>query len=369
MKLLIQFGKKGDSLADHLITPIARAKNIDEIIMVCRRRGPDINKVRYYATPRLLAKIPSLAVIYEFFVLLLLSIFKHPDFIGGYHLFPHTVSAFIAAKLTGKPVIASLIGGKYELYSQGSIERCNLHEPPRWRGSFLLALLRKSNIITTTGKVTKEFLVGYGIDEKKIYPIINPPNEMIFYREEMPKTYDLISVARLVKIKHIEVLLYAISEAKRSYPDIKACVLGDGPSRKILIKLANALGIENNVDFEGFQKDVAHYYNRSRVFIHTSEREGFPNVFLEAGMCGLPGIVSACGDIVDVAEDGYNCFVIPDYNDSKAFAEAIVKLMTDENLRERMSENTIKSVQAISRKKITETWEEIFDNLARPTLN
>jgi hypothetical protein len=111
MKLLIQFGKKGDSLADHLITPIARAKNIDEIIMVCRHRGPDISKVRYYATPRLLAKLPVLAVIYEFFKLLLLSTFKHPDCIGGYHLFPHTVSTFIVAKLTGKPVIAALIAG------------------------------------------------------------------------------------------------------------------------------------------------------------------------------------------------------------------------------------------------------------------
>jgi glycosyltransferase involved in cell wall biosynthesis len=306
-----------------------------------------------------------LAVIYEFFKLLLLSTFKHPDCIGGYHLFPHTVSAFIVARLTGKPVIASLIGGKYELYAQGSVEKCNLHAPPPWRGRFLLAMLRKSNIVTTTGRVTRDFLVECGIEEKKIYPIINPPNETIFYREELPKTHDLISVARLIKIKHIEVVLHAITEVKKSYPDIKACILGDGPLRKTLMQLANELGIEDNVDFAGFQKDVAHYYNSARVFIHTSEREGFPNALLEAGMCGLPGIVSACGDIVDIAEDGHNCFIIPDYNDSKAFAEAIVMLLTDEKLRVRMSENAIKSVQAISSEEITKTWEEIFDKLVR----
>jgi hypothetical protein len=111
VKLLIQFGKKGNSLVDHLITPIARAKNIDEIVMVCRWQGPQISKLRYYATPSLLVKLPILAVIYEFFVLLLLSIFKRPDCIGGYHLFPHAVSAFIAAELTGKPIISSMIAG------------------------------------------------------------------------------------------------------------------------------------------------------------------------------------------------------------------------------------------------------------------
>lgn len=365
MILLIQFGKKGDTLVDHLITPIARAKNIDEIIMVCRRRGPEISKVRYYATPSLLIKLPTLAVIYEFFALLLLSIFKHPDFIGGYHLFPHTVSAFIAARLTRKPIIASLIGSKYELYSQGSIEKCDLQAAPPRRGRFLLTMLRKSEIITTTGKVTRDFLVGCGIDEKKIYPIINPPNETIFYREEVPKIYDLISVARLIKIKHIEVILHAVSEARTKYPDIKACIVGDGPLRETLMQLANELGIENNIDFAGFQKDVTRYYNSSRVFIHTSEREGFPNAFLEAGMCGLPGIVSACGDIVDIARAGYNCFVIPQYDNTQAFAEAIITLLDDENLRERMSQNAMKSVQTISRENITETWEEIFDNLAR----
>ena len=365
MKLLIQFGKKGDSLADHLITPIACAKNIDEIIMVCRRRGPEINKVRYYATPHLLARLPTLAVIYEFFELLMISIFKRPGCIGGYHLFPHTVSAFIVAKLTGKPIISSIIGSKYELYAQGSIEKCDLNAQPPLRGRLLLAMLRKSDIITTTGRVTRDFLVGCGINEKKIYPIINPPNETIFYHEEVPKKYDLISVARLIKIKRIEVLLHAITEVKKSYPDIKACILGDGPLRETLMKLASELGIENNVDFAGFQKDVTRYYNSSRVFIHTSEREGFPNVFLEAGMCGLPGIVSACGDIVDIARDGYNCFVIPKYNNTEAFAEAIITLLNDGKKRERMSENAMKSVQAISREKITEIWEEIFDKLTR----
>lgn len=360
MKILIQFGNKGDSLVDHLVSPIAEAQNIDKILLVCRRCGPEIPKVEYHTTPRILGKFAPLAVIYEFFNLLRLAVFARPDCIGGYLLFPHITMAFIVSRLTHKPFIASLVAGKYEFYTKGSLAGYNLDTTPPWYGRILLKLLIRSDIVTTTGKVTKNFLVKHGVKDEKIYPIINPPNATKFYPVELIKIYDIVCVSRLSYIKHIEVLLYAMEKVKKGYPGVRACIVGDGSLEEWFKSIAVKLGIDENVEFAGYQKDVAHYYNSSRIFVHTSEREGFPNVFLEAMMCGLPCIVSNCGDITDIARDGYNCIVIPEYKKHEAFAGAIVRLLEDEALYMKLGENALKSVREISREEITQTWEEIF---------
>jgi len=363
MKILIQFGNKGDSVTDHLITPIAYATNVEKILMVCRHRGPEIPKVEYYSTPHFVARFAPIAVIYEFLTLLRLAIFGKPDCIGGYLLFPHVTMAFLTAKLTGKPVIASLISGPYEFYTQESFEKFDFSNPPPWHGRLFLKLLKHSDVITTTGKFTKNFLTKHGVKSDRIYPMINPANETKFHPVELPKVHDVVSVATLIRIKHIEIVLYAISRVKMKYPNIKACIVGDGSSKRNLMKIAVNLGIKDNVTFVGFQKDVTYYYNSARIFVHTSEHEGFPNVFLEASMCGLPCVVSDCGDITDIAQDGYNCIVIPEYKDYEAFAEAIIHLLDDGDLYREMAKNALKSVQKLSRTEITETWEKIFNKI------
>jgi glycosyltransferase involved in cell wall biosynthesis len=152
-------------------------------------------------------------------------------------------------------------------------------------------------------------------------------------------------------------------EVKKKYPDIKACIVGDGPRKLELTRLAGELGVTENVTFTGFQKDVPYYYNSSRIFIHTSETEGFPNVVLEAMMCGLPCVISNCGDIVDLAKDGFNSLVIQNYSDYQGFAKAICNLLEDEELYGNISRNALKSVEAISIENVTCQWKLLLDDM------
>jgi len=86
----------------------------------------------------------------------------------------------------------------------------------------------------------------------------------------------------------------------------------------------------------------------SKIFVHTSKREGFPNVFLEALLCGLPSVVSNCGDIIDVAKDGVNAFVIDKYDDYISFANAIRRLLEDRKLYETMAHNALDVANALT---------------------
>jgi glycosyltransferase involved in cell wall biosynthesis len=290
--------------------------------------------------------------------------------ISGFYLNPHGIIAFIIAKLTGKKVVVSLIAGRPELYTKGSTSGIDFSITPLpWYGKIYLNILKHSDAIVTTGSVTKNFLVMQGVTADKIYPIISPANATRFYVTNQPKIYDILSVGYLYLIKHQEVFLKAISLVKDNYPDIKACVVGYGPLKDALVKLADELGISKNVDFVGFQTNISFYYNASKIFVHTSESEGFPNVVLEAMMCGVPCVVSNCGDIIDLAKDGVNSTVIQKFDDYEGFAKAIISLLENTQLYYSLRQNALKTMELTSIENVTQLWELIMAKLLLPMTN
>lgn len=362
MKVLAQVGNLGGSVLDRLIRPIARVENVDMVLVICRKPGPAIPKLKYHYPPRFSSKFAPTATVHEFFTLLYLSIFKKPNCILGYLLFPHGLMSFIVAKLTRRPVIISLIAGPIEVeYPLRGI----LHRTSPWVGKIFLKILAHSNAVITTGSFTRAFLIRQGIEESKIYPItgISPPNDCRVSFMKLPRIYDVVSVARLSPEKHIEVLLRAVSKVRKVYDNIKVCIVGDGPLKVELVKLADELGLNNNIDFVGFKQEVAYYYNSSKTFVLTSEREGSPTAFLEAMMCGVPSVVSNCGDISDIARDGFNCLVIQKYDDYEGFARAIIRLLEDKELYRMLAQNALETAKALPIEKATEAWQSLLDGL------
>ena len=95
----------------------------------------------------------------------------------------------------------------------------------------------------------------------------------------------------------------------------------------------------------------------------TSEREGLPNVFLEAIALGIPSVVTNCGDITDIARDGFNCIVIQRYDDYEGFAVAITRLLEDRQLSRKLSHNALETAKDLSLQRATKQWEEILGNM------
>ena len=116
----------------------------------------------------------------------------------------------------------------------------------------------------------------------------------------------------------------------------------------------------STVGFLGAQEDVVSWYNSGKVFILTSEREGFPFSFVEAMMCGMPCIVSNCGDIMDVARNRENALVIQQYGDIDGFAGAINVLLEDGDLRATLGHNAQGTAQTLGNDSVTADWEAIL---------
>ncbi|MGB2841637.1 MAG: glycosyltransferase [Halobacteriota archaeon] len=125
---------------------------------------------------------------------------------------------------------------------------------------------------------------------------------------------DIIFAGRLIKEKNVDVLIKAVELVKKEIPDVKCMIIGDGPEKSELEKLAADLGLDGNVKFTGFLEDyneVISCMKSSKVFVLPSIREGFGIVALEANACGLPVVTvnhkrNAACDFINT-ENGFIC--------------------------------------------------------------
>jgi glycosyltransferase involved in cell wall biosynthesis len=157
-----------------------------------------------------------------------------------------------------------------------------------------------------------------------------------------PRATDVLFAGRLIHEKRVDLLLKAMAIAKTEVPTISGMIIGDGPERGSLENLAAKLRLDQNVTFTGFvdQDGLTAQMKSSKVFVLPSVREGFGLVIVEANACRLPVIsmrheMSAVQELV---QDGVNGFLISEIS-PREIAEAILKIVHDDALREQLAEN------------------------------
>lgn len=110
--------------------------------------------------------------------------------------------------------------------------------------------------------------------------------------------------------------------------------------------------------------ELLSYYAASDCFISPSYREGFPNTVLEAGAMGLPSIVTNINGSNEIIKEGVNGIIIPPH-DAKALFEAMMTIMRDKSLREKLAGNARSMIasryeQSFVRKCLYDFYDEIL---------
>lgn len=167
-------------------------------------------------------------------------------------------------------------------------------------------------------RVTTHYI---GIDVQRFTP---PPQ-----RATAPM---VLFVGRLVAKKGVGDLLQAMADVQQVIPDVRLVVIGDGPLRSALQKLAQDLGVR--VDFLGKQPPTAvqDWMNRATVFCGPSlvtpegDAEGLGMVFLEAQAMALPVVSYASGGIPEAVAHGETGLLVPE-RDRVALAQGLVTFL------------------------------------------
>ena len=130
----------------------------------------------------------------------------------------------------------------------------------------------------------------------------------------------LLAVSRLTQQKGVDVAIRALAELPT---DTVLVVLGEGPERDELERLARGLGVEQRVVLPGRVPDVAAWLQRARVFVHPARWEGFGLGVLEAMLAGLPVVASNVSSLPELVADGETGLLVPP-DDAAALARGIV---------------------------------------------
>lgn len=140
----------------------------------------------------------------------------------------------------------------------------------------------------------------------------------------------IFACRQLFPRKGIRFLVQAAAMLKPRFPDLKVVVAGDGFERPELIKLAESLGVEQDITFLGWvpNTDLPPYYRAAAVSVIPSLEEGFGIPAAEAMGCETPVVASDAGGLPEVVEHGVTGLVVP-RGDATALAEAIGSLLDD----------------------------------------
>jgi glycosyltransferase involved in cell wall biosynthesis len=147
----------------------------------------------------------------------------------------------------------------------------------------------------------------------------------------------LLGVGYLLPAKRWDRLLLAARELKRQDVNCLIRIAGDGTLQESLEQTAQALEVEDTVQFIGHRDDIPNLLAESAFLVHTADNEGSPNAVMEAMACGRPVVATDAGDIPSLVQDGQTGFVVR-RDDTKTLVERMVRLITDCDLRRRMGE-------------------------------
>lgn len=242
------------------------------------------------------------------------------------HFRDANMAGILAAKIAGTKTIIST--RRNQGYWHTSLDRVILRLINRWVDRFI------ANSVSTKAWAED----AEGIPPEKISVIHNGMDLESFrasrslrkaVRAELGiKDTDPVAgvVANLRPVKGLDIFLRAAALVKKSLPEAKFLIIGEGPERENLQKLSTSLGLDKSVMFLGRRQDIPRLLGALDAGALTSHSESFSNAVVEYLASGLPVVCTDVGGCREAVEDGVNGYVVRPGDHAQA-AEGLLQVL------------------------------------------
>lgn len=244
------------------------------------------------------------------------------DILDFHWVYPDAFAGLRWAKKYNKKIIVTIRGNESICYFENSL-----------RKKILVSTLQNvDHIIAVSNDMKKKVVKEYGVNDDKVTVIpngIQPQQFKVLDKKkarmscslENNKKY-ILSLCRLSKEKGLKYLFEAFAELNKK--DVELVVVGDGPLKGELSKMAFDLGIANKVKFVGsvLHEETIFWYNAADIYCLPSLWEGCPNVVIESLACGTPVVSTKVGGIPDLVPKEDYGFLVPS-GDSRSLTDAL----------------------------------------------
>lgn len=268
--------------------------------------------------------------------------------VSGWDLFAYQL-AFFFCKLFRIKFILWSGSTEYELSWRRTLSR-----PLVW------LMVKGSDSFIAYGTRAKDYLKNLGADSKKIYISFNTTDlnnyqrlcsryaqHKNIFKEKLAISNKKIILyyGQLIQRKGVDILIKSFALIKEKNPNTALLIIGSGIYKKYLEELTKQKKLQDVIfiDDPG-DKEINKFYAISDIFVLPSHEEVWGLVINQALACGLPVITTnRVGASVDLIKGNYNGLVVP-FNDHILMAQAIKKILFDQKIQNKFSQNAKNSI-------------------------
>jgi len=197
------------------------------------------------------------------------------------------------------------------------------------------------------GNLVNYSIVNYGIPLENFSYV---KRASVINKVDKDEKLTFLQVSNFVEKKGHFYTVSAFKELLNFYPNAQLVLAGDGYLRKEIQELVNNLGLNNKVIFPGAvdHKQVSKFMSKADVFLHHSvtstqgDKEGIPNVIMEAMATGLPCISTIHAGIPELIKDGINGFLVEERN-VESYVQKMIMLVSSSSNFSFEARDTIES--------------------------
>jgi glycosyltransferase involved in cell wall biosynthesis len=260
----------------------------------------------------------------------------------GYYIW--VLPALLASKLYRK---------KFLLHYHDGQARTHLEQ---WR--WALPTMRHVDALISPSAFLVDVFADFGLTSHAVYNIIDI--ERYTFRSRTPLRPRILHNRSFEPLYNIPCTLRAFAIVQAEYPDATLTLAHDGPDRASLEALVRELQLRN-VEFVGKvpHHEIAGLYDAADIYITTPNIDNMPVSLLECAASGLPIVATRAGGIPYLVTDEEDALLVP-LNDHEAAARAILRLLRNPELADRLTRRARERVQAYVGPAVAASWIPVY---------
>lgn len=223
-------------------------------------------------------------------------------------------------------------------------------------------MYRIANRIIVLSRADADYWSGYGCNCTYIQ---NPVEDKKYIPNPYKYSKTIIWVGRIVQQpKQVMDVIPIMKAVKRSVSEAKLYIIGNPDSDYVMRNLKQGIidnELEDQIEICPYSTRIEEYYQSADIILLTSANESFSNVIQESKVYGVPLVMYKL-PWLELLRDGKG-FIAVDQNDTEAAGRAIVRLLSDENLRESLARDARESILPFLTHDVGGDWKRLFEEI------
>lgn len=200
-----------------------------------------------------------------------------------------------------------------------------------------------ADVTISVAEYSRQFLISKGVPARKVVTVHNGIKDIETQKsvDIQHEVVNIITASRIDKVKGLPYMMEAVELLKHRGLKFHYYMIGEGPELNEMERICKEKNLEDVVSFEGFQSNVPEWLASADIFALPSLYEYHSIAVLEAMRAGKAIVATTVGGNGESITDMEQGLMVP-AADSKAFADALERMIRDADLRKRLSDNARK---------------------------